>query len=111
MAGAQITLTRSLSVPSGGTYRRPRRSIAVTASARKGDGMTAPQDHESDRMSHVLGAAVIAAWSDLPRDIQEKLFAKAVVLGHVSESDQGLREQLAQFLHQRHRRTSPKLPA
>jgi len=73
--------------------------------------MTASQDQDGDRMSRVLGAAVIAAWSELPRDIQEKLFEKAVVLGHVNERDESLREQLAQFLHQNHRRTSPKQPA
>jgi hypothetical protein len=73
--------------------------------------MTGSQDQDTDRMSRVLGAAVIAAWSELPRDIQERLFEKAVVLGHMSERDESLREQLAQFLHQHHSRTSPKHPA
>jgi hypothetical protein len=73
--------------------------------------MMAPQHQDGERMPRVLGAAVIATWSELPRDIQEKLFEKAVVLGHLSERDESLREQLAQFLHQHHTRTSPKLPA
>jgi hypothetical protein len=73
--------------------------------------MTTAQGQDGDRMARVLGAALIQTWSELPRDIQETLFERAVVLGHRSERDESLREQLAQFLHQHHRRTAPKQPA
>jgi hypothetical protein len=33
------------------------------------------------------------------------LFERAVVLGHKSERDESLREQLAKFLHDHHTRT------
>jgi hypothetical protein len=72
--------------------------------------MTTSQD-DVERMSRVLGAAVIDIWSELPRDIQETLFDRAVLLGHVGERDESLREQLAQFLHLHHKRTAPKQPA
>ena len=61
-------------------------------------------DH--DRFAHVLGCALIEAWSDLPQPIQERLFERAVVLGHQSERDEMLREQLAKFLHDHHSRTT-----
>jgi len=61
---------------------------------------------ESDRFARVIGEAAIALWGDLPRAIQERLFERAVVLGHHSERDEMLREQLAKFLHDHHRRTS-----
>jgi len=53
----------------------------------------------------LLGQAAIHLWADLPRDMQEKLFEHAVVIGHKSERDESLREQLAKFLHDRHKRT------
>ena len=73
--------------------------------------MTTPQDEQNARMARVLGAALIETWSELPRDIQEALFERAVVLGHRSERDESLRQQLAHFLHQHHKRTSPNQPA
>jgi hypothetical protein len=57
------------------------------------------------RFAPLLGQAAIHLWADLPRDIQEKLFDHAVVIGHRSERDESLREQLAKFLHERHKRT------
>jgi len=55
-------------------------------------------------------ATVLLASSEKPRSlygaIQERLFERAVVLGHHSERDEMLREQLAKFLHDHHRRTS-----
>ena len=56
--------------------------------------------------SRALGHAVIAAWSDLPKPVQHELFERAVVLGHEAERDESLREKLAQFLHDHHRRTA-----
>ena len=63
------------------------------------------QDDEA-RFAAILGQAVIALWAQLPQDVQHQLFEQAVVLGHVSEADEMLREQLARFLHDRHDRTA-----
>jgi hypothetical protein len=60
---------------------------------------------QGDRFSRVLGTAAIALWGDLPRPIQEQLFERAVLLGHQHERDEMLREQLAKFLHDHHKRT------
>jgi hypothetical protein len=59
-----------------------------------------------DRLSRILGRAVIAAWSDLPQQVQHDLFERAVALGHQGERDESLREELAQFLHDHHKRTA-----
>jgi hypothetical protein len=59
-----------------------------------------------ERFSRVLGHAVIAAWSDLPKPVQHELFERAVALGHEAERDESLREELAQFLHEHHKRTA-----
>ena len=65
------------------------------------------QHDKNERMARVLGAAVISRWAELPQDLQEKLFEAAIVLGHQTERDESLREQLAKFLHDHHKRTSP----
>jgi hypothetical protein len=57
------------------------------------------------RFAPLLGQAAIHLWAELPREVQEKLFEHAVVIGHESERDESLREQLAKFLHERHKRT------
>jgi len=57
------------------------------------------------RFAPLLGQAAIHLWADLPRETQEKLFEHAVVIGHKGERDESLREQLAKFLHDRHKRT------
>ncbi|MEZ5891115.1 MAG: hypothetical protein R3D52_13255 [Xanthobacteraceae bacterium] len=59
-----------------------------------------------ERLSRILGRAVIAAWSDLPQQVQHDLFERAIVLGHKGERDESLREELAQFLHEHHKRTA-----
>lgn len=59
-----------------------------------------------ERLYAVLGEAVVETWSDLPRELQERLFERAVVLGHHSERDEALRQQLARFLHEHHPRTA-----
>ena len=56
------------------------------------------------RFAPLLGQATIHLWAELPRDVQEKLFEHAVVIGHKGERDESLREQLAKFLHDRHKR-------
>jgi hypothetical protein len=58
----------------------------------------------------VLGAAVADLWSELPHDLQQQLFERAVLLGHQGEQDESLREQLAKFLHDHHERTAQALP-
>jgi hypothetical protein len=62
----------------------------------------------NDRYFLVLGAAALDLWSHLPQALQESLFERAVVLGHKSERDESLREQLAKFLHDHHPRTLAK---
>jgi hypothetical protein len=59
----------------------------------------------NDRYFLVLGAAALDLWSHLPQALQESRFERAVVLGHKSERDESLREQLAKFLHDHHPRT------
>ena len=48
----------------------------------------------------MLGRAVLAAWGDMPRDIQEALFEIAV------KDRPGDRDALAKLLHERHPRTA-----
>ena len=60
---------------------------------------------QNERLTSLLGAAALHLWAELPRAIQEKLFDHALVIGHRGERDEGLREQLAKFLHDRHART------
>jgi hypothetical protein len=47
----------------------------------------------------LLGHAALRLWSELPREVQEKLFETAVPLDPV------IRNRLAIFLHTRHPRT------
>jgi hypothetical protein len=72
--------------------------------------MSGTPDHgtrgkDAERYLVVLGAAAADLWSELPQDLQHSLFERAVVLGHKSERDESLREQLAKFLHDHHTRT------
>jgi len=57
------------------------------------------------RYYSVLGAAAADLWSELPQELQHRLFERAVLLGHHGEQDESLREQLAKFLHEHHTRT------
>jgi hypothetical protein len=93
----------TLSHPAATTGRDGAIDFAANAAA-----VEAPEPvvlDESDRFSRVIGAAAIALWSDLPQPIQEQLFERAVLLGHRGERDEMLREQLAKFLHDHHKRT------
>ncbi len=71
---------------------------------------------QSDQASHdkaaryfrVLGAAAAEMWSELPQELQQTLFERAIVLGHKTERDESLREQLAKFLHETNPRTAPR---
>jgi hypothetical protein len=57
------------------------------------------------RFVPLLGKAALHVWAELPQEVQRRLFEHAVVIGHRSERDESLREQLAQFLHDRHMRS------
>ncbi len=74
--------------------------------AAKVEGFNPSEIEDLDRFTQVMGAAIIALWSELPQEIQETLFERAVVLGHHGERDEMLREQLAKFLHDHHKRTA-----
>ncbi len=71
--------------------------------------MAAPSEpvpaEDSARYLSVLGAAAADLWSHLPHEVQQRLFERAVLLGHKGERDESLREQLAKFLHDHHERT------
>jgi hypothetical protein len=67
-----------------------------------------PENDNPERFVRVLGEAALDLWSDLPQEIQQQLFERAVWLGHKTEQDESLREQLAQFLHTHHERTAAR---
>lgn len=83
------------------------RSISDECSAEDG-WMASVETAETnaDRFAQVLGLAALDLWSELPRELQQTLFERAVLLGHQTERDESLREQLAQFLHHHHQRTT-----
>ena len=57
------------------------------------------------RFEHLMGRAALKLWSDLPRDLQERLFEDAV------GGDEALRQHLAIYLHEHHPRTThPRRP-
>jgi hypothetical protein len=60
------------------------------------------------RFAEALGLAALDLWSELPPDVQHRLFEQAVLRGHKTERDESLREQLAQFLHAHHERTAKR---
>ena len=60
---------------------------------------------DDGRFAPLIGTAAVHVWAELPAEIQEKLFEHALVIGHKSERDENLREQLARYLHDRHPRT------
>ncbi len=65
-------------------------------------------DENAARYFLALGAAAADLWGNLPHDLQQTLFERAVLLGHQSERDESLREQLAKFLHDHHERTQTR---
>ena len=68
-------------------------------------GASASETDLERRFVPLLGAATLHVWAELPQEVQRILFEHAVVIGHRSEHDEALREQLAQFLHDRHMRS------
>jgi hypothetical protein len=85
-----------------------RASVCERRSPAEDGWMAAVETAETnpDRFAHVLGLAALDLWSERPRELQQTLFERAVVLGHQTERDESLREQLAQFLHAHHERTA-----
>jgi len=65
-------------------------------------------DENAARYFLALGAAAADMWSHLPHELQQILFERAVLLGHQTERDESLREQLAKFLHDHHERTQAR---
>jgi len=65
----------------------------------------ADQHDAETRFALVLGRAATHLWAELPQEVQKQIFEHAVVTGHQGERDESLREQLAQFLHDHHKRT------
>lgn len=65
-------------------------------------------DETSARYFLALGAAAADMWGHLPHELQHLLFERAVVLGHQTERDESLREQLAKFLHDHQQQTPPR---
>ena len=66
---------------------------------------TIPRSFTND-LSHTLGEAVGRIWSSMPQDVQHRLFEAAVM--HHGE---GVRSQLAVYLHNKHARTCAALRA
>lgn len=54
----------------------------------------------ASEFERLLGQAALRLWSELPRDVQEKLFEAAVPL------DPSVRNRLAVFLHDHHPKTA-----
>jgi hypothetical protein len=54
----------------------------------------------ADKLYRALGQAVARCWSNLPQEIQQKLFEAAV-----TAEGEAIRQQLAVYLHERHERT------
>jgi hypothetical protein len=52
-----------------------------------------------ERFANLLGRAAMDVWGDMPRDIQEAIFEKAM------KGQDAEREELARLLHARHPRT------
>jgi hypothetical protein len=65
----------------------------------------ADDDTNVARYLLILGTAAADLWSDLPQELQQTLFERAVALGRNGERDETLREHLAKFLHEHHTRT------
>jgi hypothetical protein len=58
----------------------------------------------TDQLTRALGEAVIRIWSDLPHEVQDRLFQEAV-----ASQGESIRSQLAVVLHDQHERTSDPL--
>jgi hypothetical protein len=80
-------------------------ALSVGRAFGRGRGVmeTIPRDI-ADQLRRALGEAVGRIWSDLPQDIQHRLFEEAI-----TSAGEAIRPQLAVFLHDKHQRTSDPL--
>jgi hypothetical protein len=60
----------------------------------------------NERLFRALGKAVIRIWSNLPQDIQHRLFEEAS-----TAHGESIRQQLAVLLHEKHSRTTDPIRA
>jgi hypothetical protein len=58
----------------------------------------------TDQLTRALGEAVTRIWSNLPQDVQDRIFQEAV-----ASQGESIRSRLAVFLHDKHERTSDPL--
>jgi hypothetical protein len=83
-----------------------RRALARVAEGGHPQG-PAPLEQEDEEMLACLGAAVIAHWGGLPRDVQRQLFETALDAAQTLTGED-LRLHLALVLHAHHARTADK---
>jgi hypothetical protein len=79
--------------------------MSLQSKTPQSESLQSADEETADRYFRVLGASAADLWSDLPQELQQAVFERAVVLGHKSERDESLREELAKFLHDHHART------
>lgn len=87
-----------------------RLNLAIAAALSRMDKTTdaPPADGLSEEEAQILsllGAAVVAEWNHLTREMQRALFERATQLG-APGGDFGLRQDIATFLHDHHERTA-----
>jgi hypothetical protein len=87
------------------TDARLSRSIAAALSEFDRFGPDDPLSSDEEQILSCLGAAVVAEWNALPRDLQRRVFERASSLGEPA-ARRGLRQELALFLHDHHERTA-----
>ena len=58
----------------------------------------------ADQLTRALGEAIVRMWSNLPQDVQHRLFEEAI-----TSEDETIRPQHVVYLHDKHRRTSDPL--
>lgn len=97
-----MAINRQDEVP--GEWGAFRRALARVAQGGHAQG-PAPLEQEDEEMLACLGAAVIAHWSHLPRDVQRQLFETALDAAQ-KVTGQDLRLHLALVLHANHDRTA-----
>src|SRR5258708_343788 len=88
------------------TTTEDQASQAASAEADPARRMPALDRDMVERLSSALGHAVAQCWSDLPQEAQQELFEAAV-----QAEGEGIRQQLAIFLHGKHARTVDTLRA
>ena len=88
----------------GGYYSWPGEGAGPSVRLRERMPSAADRSPITEQLTRALGEAVIRIWSDLPQDVQDRLFKEAV-----ASRGESIRSQLAVFLHDNHERTSDPL--